>query len=234
LAGFFLLIEDQSQGMGWMERFLLWLVPALGSQLLRLLAWSMRFEWCGREVLDGLAAQDRRIIYAFWHNRLLLMPFARPRLRRLAVLVSLHRDGEYISRTVAYFGIHSVRGSSRRGAYQGFKECLQALREGFDLAITPDGPRGPRYVVQPGVVELARRTGAVILPVSFGAERVYTFASWDRFMLPLPGSRGVFVVGRPLYVPSGMPREAVEGWRQKLQAELQRITVLADRYFAGP
>lgn len=111
------------------------------------------------------------------------------------------------------------------------REMLKAYREGYDIAITPDGPRGPRYRVQSGVIELARRTGMAIIPLTFSASRKKMFRSWDRFLFPYPFSRGVFIWGEPLFVPRQMDRDTFEQKRLLLERGLREITDRADRYF---
>lgn len=111
------------------------------------------------------------------------------------------------------------------------REMLKASEDGYDIAITPDGPRGPRYRVQNGIIELARRTGMPIIPISFNASRKKVFRSWDRFLLPYPFSRGVFIFGKPLLVPQQMSESLFEQTRLLLEGRLREITDRADRYF---
>ncbi len=143
--------------------------------------------------------RDERFILAFWHRHLLLMPYAY-RGRRISVLVSQSRDGELIARTVARLGIDSSRGSSSRGGVAGMRTLLRKAAEGYDLAFTPDGPRGPASEVQPGVILAAAATGWPIQPVALAATRARRLRSWDRFLVPLPLSRVHFVYGEPLPV----------------------------------
>lgn len=111
------------------------------------------------------------------------------------------------------------------------REMLKASREGYDIAITPDGPRGPRYHVQNGIIELARRTGMAIIPLTFSSSRKKLFRSWDRFLFPYPFSRGVFIWGEPVFVPRQMNGREFESKRLLLERRLREITDRADRYF---
>jgi lysophospholipid acyltransferase (LPLAT)-like uncharacterized protein len=138
-------------------------------------------------------------ILAFWHRHLLLMPYSY-RGRRISVLVSQSRDGELIARTVARLGIDSTRGSSSRGGVSGMKTLLRKAAEGWDIAFTPDGPRGPLREVQPGVILAAAATGLPIQPVAVAASRAKLLRSWDRFLVPLPFSTVHFVYGEPFVV----------------------------------
>jgi hypothetical protein len=189
---------------------------------------TVRLQTVGREWADAFHAREKRpLIFTFWHGRLLMMPFAWPG-RPVTVLVSRHADGEMIGRIVRPFGIRSVRGSSYRGAHGGLRAMLRAYQEGSHLAIAPDGPRGPRERAQLGVIELARRTGARLVPIGFGASRGWFLPTWDRFFVPCPFARGTFVFGEALFVPPGTDRAAVEAARAELERRLNAVTAAAD------
>lgn len=149
--------------------------------------------------MRGWERRGERFILAFWHRHLLLMPYSY-RGKGISVLVSQSRDGELIARTVARLGIDSSRGSSSRGGAAGMRSLLRKAGEGYDLAFTPDGPRGPAGEVQPGVILAAAATGVPIQPVAVAATRVKRLRSWDRFVIPLPLSTVHFVYGEPLTV----------------------------------
>lgn len=147
------------------------------------------------------------------------------------MLISQHRDGEFISRTVKLFGVDSIRGSTTRGGFSALREMIRVFRKGSDIAITPDGPQGPRHVVQGGILQLARETEAPILPVTYSASRKKIFRSWDQFVLPLPFSKVVYIWGEPLFVPRDIGKEELEEKRLLLQERLKQITEEADRLF---
>jgi lysophospholipid acyltransferase (LPLAT)-like uncharacterized protein len=165
-------------------------------------------------------------ILAFWHRHLLLMPYAY-RGRRISVLVSQSQDGELIARTVARLGIDSTRGSSSRGGVSGMKSLLRKAAEGWDIAFTPDGPRGPLREVQPGVILAAAATGLPIQPIAVAASRAKLLRSWDRFMVPVPFSTVHFVYGEPLSVERrGDMTEAAAELKRRLdgvEAEAERL-----------
>ncbi len=206
------------------------IVPPLAYWVIKLLSWTIRIENINGHVHDDYLRKGRPLIFAFWHGRLLMMSTGY-RGKGVAIPISLHQDGEFISRTVTHFGFRSVRGSTTRGGFSAMREMLKASEEGYDIAITPDGPRGPRYRVQNGVIELAKRTGMVIIPVTFNASRKKVFRSWDRFLLPYPFSRGIFIFGEPLLVPQQMNKGVFEQTRLLLERRLRKITDQADRYF---
>jgi lysophospholipid acyltransferase (LPLAT)-like uncharacterized protein len=114
-------------------------------------------------------------IVCFWHGRLLMMPFANRRGKG-KVLISRHRDGEFIAKIMRYFGIGAVRGSYRKaGGISSLREIISDLKKGYDVAITPDGPKGPKYQVKKGIIELAKLTGKAIVPISYSAGKKKLF-----------------------------------------------------------
>ncbi len=157
---------------GFLNSLLTRVAPFLGSLVIRFLRLSMRIKYENFGVLRGLL-KDGNIILAFWHGRLLMMPYSYMGMggRGLTVLVSLHRDGELISRTVGHFNIKSVRGSTTRGWVSGIKGLLRSIEGKRDVAITPDGPKGPTQKAQMGIIQIARSTGLPIVPVTFSASK---------------------------------------------------------------
>ena len=174
-------------------------IPLLAAGLIRALRATVRLRHHGDAMQRGWEARGERFILAFWHRHLLLMPYAY-RGRRISVLVSQSRDGELIARTVARLGIDASRGSSSRGGAAGMRSLLRKAAEGWDLAFTPDGPRGPAAEVQPGVILAAAATGLPVQPVALAASRARHLRSWDRFVVPLPFATVHFVYGEPLRV----------------------------------
>jgi lysophospholipid acyltransferase (LPLAT)-like uncharacterized protein len=193
--------------------------PAVQAGLARLLGAYLAFalrttRWrlVGGDVALAEVVAGRPLILAFWHERLPLMPvlfrLAAAREKAVArlvphVLVSQHRDGRFIGDVVAPFGFRMVYGSSTRGGAQALMEMLRILRAGNPIAITPDGPRGPRRQAAPGAVQLAALAEVPVVPLAGGTTRHRLLPSWDRMMLPLPFGRGVIVCGDPIRVPRG-------------------------------
>lgn len=200
-----------------------------GALLLRALRRSVRMRFHGDATIRAWEREGRHFVLTFWHRHLLLMRYAY-RGRKMSVLVSRSRDGELIARFLARFGIESCRGSSSRGAATGLRELLRAARAGSDLTITPDGPRGPLRVVQPGVVLVAAASGLPVMPVALAATRARELSSWDRMPVPLPGSRVEVVYGEPLH----LPRDAdVETWAPRIGAALNAAEARAERLARG-
>jgi len=156
------------------ERFSLWLGPILASGLIRTLRWMLRWSSVNESAVLALLRANRPYGHVFYHDQLLMMTYSylgRTHGRRLVVLSSRHRDGEYVSRTLERFGHRMVRGSTGRGGVAGLKEMIRHLQEGRDVAFATDGPRGPRHRVQMGAIEAARLGRAPLVPVAFAASK---------------------------------------------------------------
>jgi lysophospholipid acyltransferase (LPLAT)-like uncharacterized protein len=203
------------------------LLPPVGAALVRLLGKSLTIRTEGAEPMLALYAQGQRCIFAFWHSRQLMMPLAY-RGAQIYILISRHRDGELIRRIVSRFGFRAVRGSTTRGGAAALRELVQLGRSGADLAITPDGPKGPRQVAQMGVIHLAKATGLPIVPVTFSCSKKKLFSSWDRFLVPYPFGRGLFRMGEPMWVTPQASAEEMEAKRRELESVLNRLTAEAD------
>ncbi len=216
-----------------LDRLVEAIVPRLAYVYIRLLRASMRFESRNAEVLDRVRADHGEYIMVFWHARWVLMRYAHP-YEKLAVLASRHRDAEMLVRVLERLNVVMARGSSTRGGMIGMREMLRHVRDGYDLAITPDGPRGPRRRVKDGVLAAGRFTGKPIVPVGFGASRARRIRSWDRTLVPFPFGRGVFVYGEPFLVPADVDDERLERMREELERALDRVTDEADRAAGFP
>ncbi len=212
------------------RRIILAIVPWIGAGLMRCLYRLLRIVHVNPGYPDDCIARGEPAVVAFWHGRLLMMPFVYPRQPR-TILISQHRDGEYISRIARILGLNVIRGSATRGGLRAFKQMIRALKEGQHLAITPDGPRGPRAKVKVGVIEIAKLTGAPILPVSFSAARRRFVKSWDAFLVPLPLSRAVYIWGEPIHVEPAATKEELVKYQELLEARLELLTMEADEYF---
>jgi lysophospholipid acyltransferase (LPLAT)-like uncharacterized protein len=206
-----------------------WAISFLAANLIRVLRGTVRLRHHGDERVREWERTGTHFILAFWHRHLLLMPYAY-RGRRISVLVSQSRDGELIARTVARLGIDSSRGSSSRGGIAGMRSLLRKAAEGWDIAFTPDGPRGPLREVQPGVVLAAAATGLAVQPVAIAASRAKLLRSWDRFLIPLPFSTVHVVYGEPLAVER---RGDLEQAAAELKRRLDRAEAAAEALAGG-
>ncbi len=207
----------------WTDR----LCVALVLPLLYALGWTLRAREEGRRDLSPRVKQARPVLWAFWHEAILMNGWHH-RFCGAFVMISASRDGELISQLVGRLGYHSVRGSTTRGGREAAQSMIQLLKSGSNGAITPDGPRGPRRKVQPGVAVIPRLSGKPVVPIGFAAEHAWRFKSWDRFMLPKPFSRVVYWYGEPVLLDKS--QGGAEGVR-KVQMEMDRVTAAAEGCF---
>lgn len=208
-------------------------------------AWYLRLVWgTSRKVLEPATIYDTvqmPAIIALWHGQHFLAPFIRrpERGHRAKVLISRHRDGEINARAAEHLGIGTIRGSGahngefyRKGGVSAFGEMLQALRDGYNVALTADVPKVSR-VAGLGIVKLAQHSGRPIYPVAIATSRRKELNNWDRTAINLPFSRVAMVASEAIYVPRNASDEALEELRQHVERELNRVTQraydLADR-----
>lgn len=204
---------------------LIWLYARFASLVFATTRWRIH----GRDDAEALIREGQPFICAFWHGRLMLAPHGWPRGTPIHVMISRHRDGENIARATQHLGVVPIRGSRTRGGVAAGRAALRVLKEGGYVAISPDGPRGPRMRVQPGLIALARLSGAPIVPITFGVSRRAVANSWDRFVIALPFGRGVYVWGPPLHVAADADESARERARIILEERLNALTAEADR-----
>ena len=203
-------------------------ISQVGALIVRLLVFTLRIR-----VEDPAALAVRResgpFILLFWHNRLLLVPsawnrfFAPYRKRRGMALSSTSRDGELIAQFISRFGIGPVRGSATRRGSVALREMATLIKRGHDVAITPDGSRGPLYEIKPGLVLLAQLTGAPVLPISFEFSRAWRLRTWDRFAIPKPFSQVTFRVGELVHVPRTQGEEDFEVQRRRCEDAMRAL-----------
>ena len=202
------------------------LAPSLGSGTLCLLARTLRIRR-EEKAAEPLWTSRTPAIYVVWHARLLLLPYLYGH-RGARVLISRSRDGEMVARLVRRFGFVVVRGSSSRGGAGGLRGLARAIEEGHSVILVPDGPRGPAETVKPGVVTLARMTGAPVVPLAFAASAEWRTRSWDGFRIPKPFARCVVRFGPPLRVTASRDRGDNEATRKEIEAALHEVTWQVD------
>jgi lysophospholipid acyltransferase (LPLAT)-like uncharacterized protein len=216
--------------MGWKQV----LASALGSLVVRLWRWTWRVdEQPRRAVLERARSGEGGAVWVMWHSRILLGAGTQQN-QDLHVMISMHGDGELIARTVSKMGFTTIRGSSSRGGREALHAAVRALGEGRQVALTPDGPRGPRMSIQPGCVLAAMRAGVPIVPVGFEAKRCKRVRSWDRFMIPWPFTKVAVRFGEPLHVPADLTGDDVEHWCGKVQEALVAVTAAAAEAVGRP
>jgi lysophospholipid acyltransferase (LPLAT)-like uncharacterized protein len=214
------------------DKLALFFASWIGPLLIYLLGKTLRIEWVGEENLNAVRRENKSVIYAFWHGRMLILAYSHRR-RRAHVLISQHRDGEFIARMISRLGFVCVRGSTTRGGSKAIFEMCEKAACGYDLAVTPDGPRGPGFQVHPGTIYIAQRSGLSIVPITNSAQRRWTLSSWDRFIIPKPFSRAVVMLGKPVQVAAESTAEQLEEIRISLEEQMRELTRKADLYFSN-
>jgi len=206
---------------GWLAR---WLI-AFGFRLLQLWARTLRFE-----IEDRAGVVGRRVtenyIGALWHNRLLVFPFVLRRFlpqRHGAALISASRDGDLIADVVQRFGYDVIRGSSSRLGTSALLHLTGVLMSGSDVVITPDGPRGPAYELGPGIIFLAQKSGAAVVPMNLEYSHCWRLGSWDRFIVPRPFAKVRVLINRPYRVTVTTTPEEFESERVSLQNAMMAL-----------
>ena len=203
-------------------------LPAmLGAGLIGALSRTLRVRVHDRAGILDPAARPRPMIWCIWHNRLFILPHVWrsrfPRADTGVVLTSASGDGEWIARIVGRFGLGAVRGSAPRRGLGAMRDLLGLLGAGVDMAITPDGSRGPRYHLKPGIVLLAAQTGAAVIPIGVELSSAWRLRSWDAFMIPRPFARAEVTFGEPLRFPPDLAEADFESARLRLENAMKAI-----------
>jgi len=209
------------------------IAPSLAYWYIRLLQATVRRRYLNREVLDRAVSQSDAQIYVFWHSRLVFMRFGWFGDKGI-VLQSQHRDSRMLGRVMSRFGLGQVWGSTTRGGMSAVRGVLRKIKDGYSLAVAPDGPRGPQRRVQPGVITIARMSGVPVIPMTYSARPSRRLGSWDRMTFPFPFGRAVFAYGEPMTVDRHADDAEQERLRVVLEDELNRLTDLVDNEMGIP
>ena len=198
--------------------------------------WYIRFVYLttswrteGAEWPHRLRAEGKPFILAFWHGRLLMIPMAWQRLAPMHMLISAHPDGQIIADAVTYFGVDSIAGSTSRGGSAALRTMLKRLKAGDCVGITPDGPRGPAMTASTGIVNIARLARVPILPITYATRRRRLLATWDRFHLPWPFGRGVYLWGEPIELAEELDEAGLECARRLVETRMVEMVREAER-----
>lgn len=197
---------------------------------IRLLRWTTSIkvvEWGEAKPV----MQNGPAVFCFWHNRLaMVIPIYLTQFRplrpegKMAALISASRDGGMLARALDQFGVKAVRGSSSRRGAQALLEATRLAKEGWDFSVTPDGPRGPCYSLKPGALAIAAATGLPLITACYELKGKITLKSWDRFQIPLPGSRCEITFGKVFHIPKDADIDTNSPLLEEVRNELLRIT----------
>ncbi|WP_051412101.1 lysophospholipid acyltransferase family protein [Halonatronum saccharophilum] len=196
--------------------------------LSKLINSTLRLRVFGKKEVRKIEDKGKPIIFAVWHGQLLL-PTYYFRERGYVGLASRSRDGEYISGVLKRLGWEVVRGSTSKGGARSLLKLIKKIREGKSLGITPDGPRGPIHKVKPGVIYLAQKSDALIVPVGVAFSKKKVFSSWDRFSLAYPFSKATLVYGEGMEVPKDIDSSKVEDYSRLLEGKINEAVESAER-----
>lgn len=201
--------------------------PTFVSIVIKVLHKTIQWKIVGKENLNDINCP---VMFSFFHGRMAMLSLLyreiRNNDRKIKMILSPHFDGELGAKIAEKFGIGSLKGSSSKNSYKLLKS-IQNIK-GFDIGITPDGPRGPFQKVKSGVVYISKITGFPIVPISYSVSKYKMLKSWDKFIIPLPFSKGVYVIGKPIYIPSNITKEEIPSYQRVVEEEMIRITELSN------
>ncbi|PJZ81574.1 lysophospholipid acyltransferase family protein [Leptospira meyeri] len=211
------------------RRFLVWFLPLIVVWFQRLIGFTSRFRFLTNEHYEELFKNKKPFIYSIWHTNVLYSPYLH-RGKNVAVLISESKDGDYINQVVHRFGNTSIRGSSSKGGSKALKAVIQHLKKGLPAAFTPDGPRGPAFIVQPGIIAAAQVTQVPIVPFHYECSRQWILEkAWDKHRVPKPFTTFVVSYGEPISVPRDLNEEEFEAIRLKVEEAMLNNRNLAIR-----
>ena len=194
----------------------------------KLISRSIRWEYFEQSKKSNIFNNKHKYIFCCWHNRLFLGPHLLPRNRVINALQSSHSDGMITSLAFKYLGMNVILGSSKKGGIQAFRKMVRRLQLGESIAITPDGPKGPKEKVKEGVIKLAQMTDTPIIPLVWATKKFKIINSWDNFVLPYPFSKGIYSFGKPIHIEKEINITEFELARQNLENEIKKLTKILE------
>ena len=200
------------------------LIGFLFYSITSLISRSIRWEYLVENEKSNIFNSNEEYIFCCWHNKLFLGPHLLPRNRVINALQSSHSDGMVTSIAFKYLGMNVILGSSKKGGMQAFRKMVKCIKSGESVAITPDGPKGPKEKVKEGIIKLAQITETSIIPLVWTTKKFKLINSWDNFVIPYPFSKGVYSFGKPIYVKKQINEYELETARQNLENEIKRLT----------
>ena len=202
----------------------------IASKYIKFVSLTLKWKYLNKKHADTLWKNNENFILCFWHGRLLMMPLSWKKEKKINMLISEHPDGQLISKTVKYFGINSIHGSTSKGGTKAIRNIIESLKSGQSVGITPDGPRGPKMKINSAIIKIASLTGFKILPLSCSVKNKFFLKSWDKFLVALPFGKGCFAWGEPLKIKKKITKEEDLKLSNKLEKILLKLTKEADHY----
>ena len=187
---------------------------------------SIKWKCINEENKSDIFKNKSPYIFCCWHNRLFLGPHLLPRNRVINALQSSHSDGMITSIAFKYLGMNVILGSSMKGGMQAFRKMIKCINAGESIAITPDGPKGPKEAVKEGMIKLAQITGAPIIPLVWSTDKYKKINSWDKFIIPIPFAKGTYSFGNPIHIKKKISNAEFEILRIKAENEIKHLTKL--------
>lgn len=213
------------------DKIIFLIVPAIVHIIIRFINLTTRKTYINSEKIFENNKNGKQMMICFWHDHMVLSPRCY-KGEKVYIMASQHKDGKLVGEAMKHFShLDYVLGSTTRGWMAGVKSMLKVARKGFDLALTPDGPKGPRHEVKMGAIGIAKITGMPIYPVAFIAKNKKIFNSWDKYMLPYPFSKAVYIYGEPIEIDRKASDDEMEEARLKLQNSLNDLTKQAEEYY---
>jgi lysophospholipid acyltransferase (LPLAT)-like uncharacterized protein len=211
------------------DRFIIKAADLAFFVLIRLICLTIRWQVAGEEHFASISRTGHLPIYTFWHNRIFLGTYFF-RNRRIVVMTSRSKDGEYIARFIQRFGYGAVRGSSTRGAVGALVEMVKLMRAGCPAGFSIDGPKGPKYVAKMGAVLLSKKTGNPVLPFSLTPAKRWEINSWDKLQIPMPFTKALVEFSAPIYVAKDADEKMLETKQKELQWALDDVTARGEEW----
>ena len=202
----------------------------IASKYIKFVSLTLKWKYLNKKHADTLWKNNENFILCFWHGRLLMMPLSWKKEKKINMLISEHPDGQLISKTVKYFGINTIHGSTSKGGTKAIRNIIESLKSGQSVGITPDGPRGPKMKINSAIIKIASLTGFKILPLSCSVKNKFFLKSWDKFLVALPFGKGCFAWGEPLKIKIKITKEEDLKLSNKLEKILLKLTKEADHY----
>lgn len=202
--------------------------PKMGYLFIKVLSSTIRIQTYGEERINDLRKMNQRIVFIFWHGRQFLLVQHQAN-KGICIMSSTSRDGRLQAKILSQFNYKIAFGSSGKSPVRALVGAIQKMREGFDLAMTVDGPRGPIYKVKPGALFLAKKMGTVIVPVVTTAYPFIQLKSWDKYILPLPFAKGIVCFGEPLMLSEDMSEKTIQKESENLEGKLNAMMEDVDK-----